>query len=78
MHADRDSQARQVWPTLNQTDRQQIVEQFRQTIQEMIDEHFRISTATTPGPTRGDLYSTVESEPSHHQQGESTNAVRAA
>jgi len=78
MHADRDIQARQVWPTIDQTDRQQVVEQFRQTMQEMIDEHFRISTAAPLGSTRGDLCAAVQPEPSPDQQGEPTHAVRAA
>ena len=78
MHADRDIQARQVWSSLGQETRQEVVEQFRQTIQEMIDEHFRISTVTPPRPTRGDLCEAVQSQPSHDQQGEPTDAVRAA
>ena len=78
MHADRDIQARQVWPTIDQTDRQQVVEQFRQTIQEMIDEHFRISTATPLGPTCEDLCAAIQPQPSPDQQGEPTDAVRAA
>ena len=71
-------QVRQIWSTLDQGNQQQIVEQFRQTIKDMIHEHFRIDPASTSQSQSDDLREAVESEPSHHQQGEPTHAVRAA
>lgn len=68
----------QIWATLDQGDRQQIIEQFRQTIKEMIDEHFRISAVAAPGPQGVDLCQTVQSQSGHHEQGEPAHAVRAA
>lgn len=78
MHDQALDQIRQIWPTLDQGDQQQVVEQFRQTIKEMIDEHFRISAAAAPQPQSEDLCKTVESQSGHHEQGEPAYAVRAA
>ena len=71
-------QIRRVWPALGKVETQQVVEQFRLTIKEMIDEHFRIDPAATPRSQGDDLCQAVESQPSRHQQGEPTHAVRAA
>lgn len=71
-------QVRQVWPALEQAEAQEVVEQFRRTMKEMIDEHFRISPAATSRPQGDDLCQAVESQPSHHQQGKPTDAIRAA
>ena len=71
-------QIHQVWPTLDSEEARQVVEQFRRTIKEMIDEHFRIDPATSPQPQRDDLRQTIESQPGRHQQGKPTHAVRVA
>ena len=78
MHDQALDHIRQIWPTLGPGDRQQVVEQFRQTIKEMINEHFRISAAAASRPQSDDLCQTVESQSGHHEQGESAHAVRAA
>ena len=57
---------------------EEVIDEFRRVVKEMINEHFRISSVTPPEPASGDLCASVESEPSHHQQGEPANAVRAA
>lgn len=72
------SQVRQVWLKLEEADARQVVEQFRQTIKEMINEHFRISPISTSRPQGDDLRPTVESQPGYHQQGKPAHAVRAA
>ena len=77
MHAG-DIQARQVWSTLDQTEKQQVVEQFRRTTKEMIDEHFRTSSTSTPRPKCDDLCQAIEPQPSAHKQRKPTHAVRAA
>ena len=43
------SKARQVWSSLEAKTRQEVVAEFHRVIKEMIDEHFRISTAASPG-----------------------------
>jgi len=72
------SQADQVWSSLDQDTRQEVVDEFRRVVKEMIDEHFRISSITPPESSCDDLRAAVESEPGHYQQGEPTHAVRAA
>ena len=78
MREDTREQVRQVWPALEQADAQEVVEQFRRTIKVMINEHFRIDSATTPRSQGDGLCQAVESQPGHHQQGKPTHAVRAA
>lgn len=78
MRAEVRDQVRQVWPALEEADTQEVVEQFRRTIKEMIDEHFRIGPATTSRPQGDDLCQAVKPQPGHHQQGKPTHAVRAA
>ena len=78
MSANHHTQAYQVWSSLDQAARQEIVDEFRQVVKEMINEHFRISSATPPESSCNDLRAAVEPQPGHYQQGESANAVRAA
>ncbi len=78
MPANQYSQAGQAWSSLDEETRQEVVDEFRRVVKEMIDEHFRISSAKPREPASGDLRATVEPEPSRHQQGEPTHAVRAA
>jgi hypothetical protein len=78
MHQSSPTPVREVWLTLEEADQREVIEQFRQTIKEIIDEHFRVSPSTTLGPTGHDLYPAVESSPRDHEQGEPTDAVRAA
>lgn len=72
------SQAKQVWSSLKEKERHEVVAEFRRVIKEMIDEHFRISTATSPESMCGDLCAPIDPQSSTHQQGESADAVRAA
>ncbi len=78
MPSNQHAQADQVWSSLDQETRQEVVDELRRVVKEMIDEHFRISSITPLESSRDDLRAAVESEPSHHQQGEPANAVRAA
>jgi hypothetical protein len=78
MHKDIHDQVRQIWFTLEQAETQQVVEQFRQTIKEMIDKHFRTRPVATPRSQGDDLCQTIESQPSDHKQRKPTHAVRAA
>ncbi len=78
MPAHQYSQAGQAWSSLDEETRQEVVDEFRRVVKEMIDEHFRISSITPLESSRDDLRAAVESEPSHYQQGEPTHAVRAA
>ena len=72
------SQAKEVWSSLDQKTRQEVVDEFRRVIKEMIDENFRISSTTPSESSSDDLRTAIKSEPGHYQQGESTHAVRAA
>ncbi len=78
MPANQHTQTDQVWSLLDQEARQEVVDEFRRVVKEMIDEHFRISSATPRESAIRDLRATIEPEPSHHQQGEPAHAVRAA
>ncbi len=55
MRAEARQPIRQVWLSLDQADAQQVVDQFRRAIKEMIDEHFRISSATA-SDRQGEIY----------------------
>ena len=72
------SQAKQVWSSLEEKERQEVVAEFHRVIKEMIDEHFRISTSTSLESTCGDLCAPIDPQSSTHQQGEPADAVRAA
>ena len=78
MRSEACDQVRQVWLALEQAEAQQVIEQFRQTMKEMVDEHFRIDPAATPRPQGDDLCQAVKPQPSHHQQRKPTHAIRAA
>ena len=67
-----------VWSTLQEQQRQEVVNQIRRTLMEIINEHFRISPRQASGTQRGDLRSAVQSESGADQQGESEDAVRVA
>jgi len=73
-----ETQAGQVWPSLDQAARQEVVDEFRRVIKEMIDEHFRISATTPLESSCDDLRTAIESESGRYQQGEPAHAVRAA
>ena len=77
MHSEVLEQVRKIW-LVEQADAAQIVEQFRQTTKEMIDEHFRIGPAATPHPQGDSLCQAIEPPPSHHQHRKPTHAIRAA
>jgi len=49
--ANQHTEAQQVWSSLEQESRQEVVAQFRRVVKEMIDEHFRIDSAPPLGPT---------------------------
>ena len=72
------SQAKEVWSSLDQKTRQEVVNEFRRVIKEMIDENFRISSTTPSESSSDDLCAAIKSKPGHDQQGEPTHAVRAA
>ena len=61
---------RHVWSTLEQTDQQQVIEQFRQTIKEMIDEHFRTRPTAARRPESDDLRPAVEPHQVLNNQGD--------
>ena len=71
-------QVRRIWRSLDQADQQQVVEQFRQTFQEMINEHFRIGSVASPRAPGDDLCQAVESQPGGLESGEPTDAIRVA
>ena len=71
-------QVREIWFSIEQSERTQVVGQFRQTKKEMIDEHFRTSSTSTPRPKCDDLCQAIEPQPSAHKQRKPTHAVRAA
>ena len=70
--------ADQVWSSLDQETRQEVVEEFRRVVKEIISEHFRISSTTPLESSCNDLRVAIEPQPGHYQQGESANAVRVA
>ena len=72
------TQADQAWSSLGQAARQEVVDELRRVVKEMINEHFRISSVTPSESTCDDLCAAVEPQPGHHQQGESAHAVRVA
>ena len=72
------TQADQAWSSLGQAARQEVVDELRRVVKEMIDEHFRISSATPHESSCDDLRAAIEPQSSHYQQGESAHAVRAA
>jgi len=72
------TQADQVWSSLDEETRQEVVDEFRRVVKEMIDEHFRIGATTPLESSCDDLRTAVEPEPGRYQQGEPAHAVRAA
>ena len=79
MPSNQQTQADQVWSLFDQETRQEVIDEFRRVVKEMIDEHFRISSSLAIlNRHADDLRATVESEPSGYQQGEPANAIRAA
>ena len=72
------SQAKQVWSSLEEETRQEVVAEFHRVIKEMIDEHFRISATTSLESKSGDLCPPIDPQSSTHQQGEPADAVRVA
>ena len=72
------TQARQVWPSLKEEIRKEVLAEFHRVIKEMIDEHFRVGSVTTSKSTRSDLRAAVEPQPGDYQQREPADAVRAA
>ena len=77
-NADREVTAGQVWSTLEEQMRREVVSEFRRIVKEMIDEHFRFDSAQASATPSRDLHSAVEPLAGAHQPGEPANAVRAA
>jgi len=72
------TQADQVWSSLDEAARQEVVDELRRVVKEMIDEHFRIGATTPPESSRDDLRTAIKSKSGRYQQGEPAHAVRAA
>lgn len=78
MSVNQDSQVDQIWSKLNQQQQQEVVNQFRTVIKEMISEHFRFDSNSAPLKTSENLHPSVQPQSSAHQLREPTNAVRVA
>ena len=53
-----------VWQSLDEQSRQEVVKELQLVIKEIIDEHFRISPASSSGEESQNLHSSVKSQSS--------------
>ncbi len=68
-------QTGQVWSSLDEESRQEVVTEFRRIVKEIADENFRIDPVSPPAAESRDLHPTVQPKSGDKQSGKSEDAV---